>query len=189
MALPARLMAGQRLLRPITQDDAAAVVAVLSQFEVSRWLTSVPHPYTHADFDAWLPGLPPGGIWAIEAAGRFVGVVGLNADGLGYWVDPAAQGRGHATAAAACVLAAHFAAADAGPVMARRFADNAVSAHLLGRLGFRETGRGVKFARSLGREMPQVWLRLTRADWAATAWAAKAWGCEGTGTNAATGAG
>lgn len=169
MALPARLMAGHRLLRPIVESDAAAVVAVLSQFEVSRWLTSVPHPYGRADFDAWLPGLPPGGIWAIDVAGRFVGVVGLNADGLGYWIDPAAQGRGHATAAAACVLAAHFALPGAGPVTARRFAYNAASAHVLGKLGFRETGRGVKFARSLGREAPQVWLELTRADWAAKA--------------------
>lgn len=167
MALPARLQAGQRLLRPIVEHDRAAVVAVLSQFEVSRWLTSVPHPYANADFDACLPGLPPGGIWAIEAAGRFVGVVGLNVDGLGYWIDPAAQGQGHATAAASCLLAAHFAAADATPVIARRFADNAASAHVLGKLGFRETGRGVKFARSLGRDAPQVWLELTRADWAA----------------------
>lgn len=167
MALPARLMAGQRLLRPIVEQDRAAVVAVLSQFEVSRWLTSVPHPYGRADFDAWLPGLPPGGIWAIEVAGRFVGVVGLNVDGLGYWIDPAAQGQGHATAAARCVLAAHFAAPDASPVIARRFAENVASAQVLRRLGFRETGRGVKFARSLGRDMPQVWLALTRADWAA----------------------
>lgn len=39
MALPARLQAGQRLLRPIVEQDRAAVVAALSQFEVSRWLT------------------------------------------------------------------------------------------------------------------------------------------------------
>lgn len=76
MALPARLQAGQRLLRPIVEQDRAAVVAALSQFEVSRWLTSVPHPYTHADFDAWLPGLPPAGSGQSRLRGALSGWLG-----------------------------------------------------------------------------------------------------------------
>ncbi|MEH7827399.1 GNAT family N-acetyltransferase [Gemmobacter denitrificans] len=167
MALPARLKAGPLLLRPPIAEDGAAVVAALSQPRVSRWLSRVPHPYGLADFTAWLGRADQaGGRWSIVEAGVCIGAIGLEAE-LGYWLTPAAQGRGIASRAAQAVQAAHFADPAAGPVQAGYFEGNAPSARVLAKLGFVETGRDLRRSLSLGVDLPHVVLRLTRADWAA----------------------
>lgn len=167
MTLSARLNAGRRLLRPLTKQDEAAVVAALSRIEVAGWLTSVPHPYGVADFRDWLATAPQNAVWAIEDAGVFVGLIALKPDGPGYWIVPEAQGRGHASAALAAVLAAHFADPEAGDLPARCFADNATSAHVLEKAGFRERGRAMQFALARGAEVEQRVFMLDRDTWAA----------------------
>ena len=71
------------------------MVRLLDDYEVARWLTVVPHPYTLTDFNGFLAHLadtsPLGGL-AIEEAGQVLGVVGLDPT-LGYWLGRAHQGR------------------------------------------------------------------------------------------------
>lgn len=84
--------------------DVDAVFAACQDPEIQRW-TTVPAPYerhhaeefcTGAD-DRWRTGVEQ--TWAIREGTALLGVVGLNrtsADSaeLGYWIAPAARGRG-----------------------------------------------------------------------------------------------
>ncbi|RYH03102.1 N-acetyltransferase [Salipiger sp. IMCC34102] len=53
-ALAPRLSTARLTLRPVVPADAPAIVAALSDWEVTRWLTLVPFPYTRADADGWI---------------------------------------------------------------------------------------------------------------------------------------
>ena len=167
MALSARLTAGRLCLRPPMEQDGPAVIAGLNDLAVSRWLGRVPHPYGKADFAAWVDrSAARGGRWVIEEAGQVLGAVTLEAE-LGYWLAPAAQGRGIATAAARAVLADHFADPAFGPVQAGYYLGNAASARVLAKLGFQETMRDRRMSAALGLALPHVGMALDRADWAA----------------------
>lgn len=150
-------------LRPVRAADQPFVLAGLNDLAVARWLSVVPHPYGPADFDAFLHGIArPGAVWAIEGReGAFCGIVDIADGRLGYWLLPAAQGRGVMTEAAGAAVDA-FLAAGGGPVVSGYFEGNAPSAAVLAKLGFTETGRDVKFCRPQGRDLPHVSLVLQR---------------------------
>ena len=153
-------------LRPVEPGDGPAIVAALDDLAVSRWLSVVPHPYTRADFEHYLANVArPGRSWTIIEDGRFAGLISLE-DHLGYWLMPAAQGRGLATEAARAVLAEVFLRSD-DPVTSGHFSDNDRSGNVLRKLGFRETGRGPEPCRALGAEREHVDMKLTRGDYVA----------------------
>ena len=168
--LPAVLRTARLVLRPLAAQDEAECVAALNDLATARWLRGVPHPFGAEDFVAYLAGMEPGTSWTIiEAegahAGRFCGRVGL-APRLGYWLCPAARGRGIVREAAQAVLAAHF-ARDAAPVESYYMLGNEASAAVLRGLGFRPTRRGEVFAEAQGAKVPVQWLELSAADFAA----------------------
>ena len=156
------LLATRRLvLRPVEAQDCDSIVVGLNDLAVSGWLSVVPFPYTAQDFAAFRDDFShPGSTWTLLEAGRFAGILGLERATLGYWLMPAAQGRGIATEAAGAVLAAHF-AGGGGEVASGYFEGNARSARVLGKLGFTETGRDVKFCRARDLDRPHVTLGLT----------------------------
>jgi len=156
-----RLATPRLILRPVAPQDRAQIVEGLNDLAVSGWLAVVPFPYAPADFDFFLTEIAqPGVAWAIEAEGLFAGIVSILDVALGYWLMPLAHGRGIATEAAGAVVAAHF-ARGGGDLASGYFEGNARSARVLGKLGFAETGRDVKFCRALGHDRPHVILGLT----------------------------
>ncbi len=155
-------------LRPLRPEDAAAVIDGIGRLTVSRWLTVVPHPYAATDFDDFLPRATAGRFWAIDDSQGFAGVISL-APGLGFWIASDRQGRGYVTEAATAVLAMHFADPQAGPVSSGYFADNAPSARVHRKLGFRTVAREQAMCRALGQARPLLRQRLTRKDWLAGA--------------------
>ena len=74
-------------LRPPVLTDREAVVAGLNDFEVTQWLSVVPHPYTLADADWFIDHVAKGGerTWFIHDQRGLVGGIGLGAE-LGYWL-------------------------------------------------------------------------------------------------------
>lgn len=167
--LPRAVLGTARLkLRPPGPEDAAAVIDGIGRLTVSRWLSGVPHPYGPADFEAFLQIAIPGRHWAIDDASGFVGVISL-APGIGFWIAPDRQGRGYVTEAALAVLAAHFAGPQVGPVSSGYYADNAPSARVHRKLGFRTVARHQVMCRALGQPRPLLRQRLTRKDWLAGA--------------------
>ena len=128
-------------IRPLTASDEAAVVAQLDDYEVSRWLTVVPFPYTSKDFWGFLDFLeenPHEGL-AIHAAEGLVGVIGAT-DRLGYWLGRAHHGKGYMSEAAEAVVADHF-QRGAQELRSGFFEGNTGSARVLEKLGFVRTGQ------------------------------------------------
>jgi RimJ/RimL family protein N-acetyltransferase len=148
------------VLRPLAASDEVAIIQAIDNIEVSRWLTSVPHPYRSADFQYFLSEIAkPGKTFVIEDDAGFAGVIGLEM-GFGYWLSPRAWGKGYATEAARAVLLARF-AADPSDMTTAYLAGNQRSARVLQKLGFVETGPGTRFANALGKEIECVELNLT----------------------------
>ena len=68
------------LLRPQVEADIPAIVSGLNDWEVARWLTVVPFPYTQADGEEWIarqkPPVPGAAHFAIDLPGHgLIGVV------------------------------------------------------------------------------------------------------------------
>jgi RimJ/RimL family protein N-acetyltransferase len=155
-------------LRPQRTDDIPAIVAGLNDWEVARWLTVVPYPYTRADAEDWLgrqePPVPGQAHFVIELAGSGpIGVASLD-DGLGYWLARAQHGNGYMTEACTALLEWHFTARPDDTVPSGYHVGNAASAAVQRKLGFVETGaRDMRFVRSQQREVEHIGTRLTRA--------------------------
>jgi RimJ/RimL family protein N-acetyltransferase len=152
------LTAGALHLRPWRPSDAADVQAACSDPEIARW-TYVPVPYTASVASAWV-GSEALTAWATgrgahfavldSVSGALLGSVGVtNRDRgvweIGWWVAPAARGRGVATDAARTLLRWLRAATDVSVVEWRAVVGNVGSRIVASRLGF--TFEGVQRAR------------------------------------------
>lgn len=155
-------------IRPLTASDEAAVVAQLDDYEVSRWLTVVPFPYTPKDFRdflGFLEACPREGL-AIHAAEGLVGVIGVS-DRLGYWLGQAHHGKGYMTEAAEVVVSDHF-RRGSDELRSGYFEGNTGSARVLEKLGFQPTGQDVLVnSVAQGAEVMLKNVILTRKGWEA----------------------
>ncbi len=160
MTLNGRYQTARLVLRPLAASDEVAIIQAIDNIEVSRWLTSVPHPYRADDFQYFLSEVAkPGETFVIEDDAGLAGVIGLER-GFGYWLAPRAWGKGYATEAARALLLARF-AADPSDMTTAYLAGNQRSARVLQKLGFVETGPGTRFGKALGKDMESVELNLT----------------------------
>lgn len=150
-------------LRPAWPEDAPALAAAIGQEAVARMLSRVPFPYAEADAETWI-ALPRGAheprfVIMAQDHGQPVLIGGIaittEADGaeLGYWLTPAAWGRGYATEAGRAVLAMARHALPIARLHAWHFADNPASGKVLRKLGFRPTGE-VRSRHSRARTAP-----------------------------------
>lgn len=160
------------ILRPMRETDAAAIVAALSDYEVTRYLTVVPFPYTEADALEWIgmqkPTVPGEAHFAIELPGEgMVGAVGIARE-LGYWLNRRYHGRGIMTEASAAVLDWHFSELPDDLVHSGAHVGNTASLGVQKKLGFIDTGApSMRFVRSQNRDIEHVETTLTQADYRA----------------------
>src|SRR5690242_16715598 len=107
-------------LRSLRDADLADLVRLIDNWEVARWVSSVPHPYTEADGRAWIAivqhdhaaGRPGRFAVALKETDRLIGGVGLDGDtgngsrepALGYWIGEPYWGHGYAPEAVAAVV-------------------------------------------------------------------------------------
>ena len=155
------------LLRPLEEADLPALTERINDFEVARWLSTVPFPYSLDDAEWFLAHVRSGGerAWVIDD-GTLRGIVGLGEE-FGYWLERGAWGRGYATEAGRAVLAWHFAQPGAGEVLAGHFLGNEASARVLTKLGFEPVALRTSPCRARGHEVHSRLMRLTPARWAA----------------------
>ncbi|WP_084787606.1 GNAT family N-acetyltransferase [Sphingomonas yabuuchiae] len=150
------------LLRPAWPEDAAALAQAIGHEAVARMAARVPYPYTIGDAEQWLarpcgPTEPRLLITALDRGGapELIGgiaiITGDTGHELGYWLTPAAWGRGYATEAGQAVIAMARHALPIARLGAWHFADNPASGRVLTKLGFRPTGQRMARA-SAGRE-------------------------------------
>lgn len=122
----------QRLiLRDATLDDAPCYALGVGEYEVARFLTPVPYPYTLAMAVDWLrqvrPASPERSLLVIELPGKgFIGCVSLLSE-LGFWIARPHWNRGYVTEAATALLDWHFAGTQSHVVVSSAQHNNAAS--------------------------------------------------------------
>ena len=161
------------LLRPLREEDEFILAAALNDFEVSRWLSRVPDPYTRQrakDFIARQANADVRNrVCAISfkaAPDTVIGMVsyeyldGQCAPEFGYWLGRAYWRRGIMSEAAKALIDHGF---SEGITAFASGYWNPASGALLGKLGFTETGTKRQRSEALGQEIDCVKLRLDRA--------------------------
>jgi len=135
------------ILRKGTHQDKSALISEIGAWDVTKWLTRVPFPYTDSHADEFLQTTKdqPFNLNIFRQEILIGGVV-LGEDvetssyELGYWLGASYWGQGYATEATRAFLDVVKMKHGAGHIKASYIIGNDASAHVLGKLGFRETG-------------------------------------------------
>jgi len=152
---------GELVLRPPSSDDLDRVLEWRNRPEVTgwllrttvdpsafrrAWLDSVDDPDDHAVV-AVLDGvvIGTGSLEVRDGMGQFHGDAWRGSEGLlGYLIDPAYAGQGHATTIAGALLGLAFDELGLHRVTAGCFADNVASWRVMEKLGMRREQHGVR---------------------------------------------
>lgn len=140
------------LRRPV-YSDVFDIFSILSDREVARFLSLVPHPYKLADAVFFIDQIvSEEWVWAINLPGssKLSGAISLMPkDGyrgaeLGFWLSRDHWGRGIMTEAARLTVSYGFDELGLDYITSGCFEENVASARVLTKLGFIETGRGMR---------------------------------------------
>ena len=158
------------LLRP--HADADDLVRGLSNFNVSRWTSRVPHPYGPADAQAFLAGQQDGAFrraiaMRIEPS-HLIGGIGYEstaaggAPELGYWLAEPYWRNGLGKEAAFATVSHAFDDDGHGHLQARYNLGNEGSRRILLGLGFEPRGVERIFSKANSHDVEVEWLMLSR---------------------------
>lgn len=172
MTLP-ELRTGRLMLRPVTSEDLPAVTRLVGDFDVSKMLSPVPHPYSLDDARAWFgqnASRTENGerAFAIDNGQGLIGAISVgkpeDAPEFGYWLGKSFWGRGFMTEAGRAVLAWLFGTTETATVMSGALKENPASLNVLKKLGFEDAGDYMIPVRARGEELPgnRVMLRRER---------------------------
>jgi len=167
------------VLRPLRASDAGPITLHSSDQRVARMTTSIPHPYPPGAAAAYIEGTLTGRrteeAWAIDATGsdgeELIGVISYKPaqdsgpGELGYWVGPPYWNAGYATEAVTALVAQLFGTRGLERLNAIAFYDNAASAAVLLKVGFREIGQSSGFSVARGEMVDNRVFRLERLQW------------------------
>ena len=183
-----RRVTSRLILRPLARSDAEAVRQLYSDWEVAKWLSRVPWPFTSASAENFIADAEvdmehgSGCHLAIErrVSATFVGTVSLRLPALepdpwtsdrqlailGYAVQRDQQRNGFASEAAASVVQLAFDQMDIARLRATVLRDNVASRRVLARLGFTIEYAGVRETPRYGGP-PRVGdtFMLERSEW------------------------
>jgi len=158
------------ILRSPRPSDVPSMAAWLSDYDVAKNTSRVPHPYGEDDAEAFL-AMASGGnhVFAIQrrSDGVFLGCTGLHPsedNEFGYWLGKPFWGQGYATEAARRLVRHAFEDLGQDSVHAGWFYDNPASGHVLAKLGARHNGSHMRDCKARGRAVLCHDMLLTRAD-------------------------
>jgi 8-oxo-dGTP diphosphatase len=156
------------ILRPPGPRDIQSMTVWLSDYDVARMTSRVPHPYNEGDAETFLAlAIRHRFVIQRKSDGVFLGMIGLNAEEgyeFGYWLGKPFWGFGYATEAAHRLVSYAFEALDLETVHAGWFYDNPASGHVLAKLGARHNGSAMRDCRARGMAVLCHDMLLTRAD-------------------------
>jgi [ribosomal protein S5]-alanine N-acetyltransferase len=143
-------------LRSLQDGDLAGLVARINDWEVARWVSTVPHPYSEADGQEWIAvvqqdhatGRPRRFGIALKKTDRLIGGVGLDGSTgddsdeppLGYWLGRTYWGCGYASEAVAAVVDYGFRTLGLKTIRAYTDPGNAASQRVLLHCGLKHVG-------------------------------------------------
>ncbi len=167
-------------LRPLLATDAASLHRLINDWNVCSTLAEVPFPYPRPLADEWIRSthaeLATGRAYHLAITGHegeeemLVGGIGLRLDAprrvgrLGYWVGKRFWGHGVASEAAGRLARWAMANLALDALEASVATDNAASATVLRRIGFRLAGTGRQTFLARGAELPVLRFEATRED-------------------------
>jgi RimJ/RimL family protein N-acetyltransferase len=144
---------GAIVLRPWRRADLPALVTLIDDAEIHRWLDRVPNPYQVTDGEEYVAGTR---VWlaagtqvalAITVDGALAGSVDLRIDGrdghtaeIGYWVAAAVRGQGVASTAARLLSDFGFGTLALRRIELNAAVDNIASRRVAEKAGFEPEG-------------------------------------------------
>lgn len=157
MSPPGIVIATARLrLRPFYDSDLADLVGLIGDWDVARWVSSVPHPYSETDGRDWIESVRREHSTsrtrrfaiALRQTDRLIGGIGLNGDpgddsgepALGYWLGRPYWGNGYAREAVAAVIGYGFNALGLETIRAYTDPSNVASQNVLRHCGLESVG-------------------------------------------------
>jgi [ribosomal protein S5]-alanine N-acetyltransferase len=159
-------------LRSLRKDDLADLVTQIDNWDVARWVSTVPHPYNQANGREWIElvrqdhatGRPRRFGIALKETDRLIGGVGLdgstgdasNEPSLGYWLGQTHWGNGYAREAVAAVIDFGFRTLGLTTICAYTDPANAASQKVLLHCGLKNVGEIelLKLTRNGARRAP-----------------------------------
>lgn len=147
------LMTDRLVLRPFGAEDAAWAEALVSDKEIAKMTSSIPHPYPKGGALSWIASqareFADGKAisFAITLDGEGVGTISLmdiksdhRRAELGYWIGKPFWGNGYATEAAKAVIAFAFEELNLLRVHARHMTQNPASGRVMEKCGMVKEG-------------------------------------------------
>lgn len=155
-------------LRPLTDRDAAAFIALAGDLAVARMTSDIPHPLDMQQALAWLAPAKGEQRFAIVHDRLMVGSAGyfMREPGtaeMGFWLGRDWWGRGFATEAGRAIVRHAFEVGGMLTLTSSHFTDNQASARVLAKLGFEANGLGRIWSQARAEEVTAVLLALPRA--------------------------
>ncbi len=166
------------LLRGLRATDAEPLLALFANWEVVRWLSTPPWPYSLDDARAFIAAqmdlaTARSDYLAITLDGALIGGVDARSNRpagaparspiLGYWLGQPYWGRGYMTEAVPAFVRRLFASTAADTIYSGAFADNAASLRVQEKLGFERTGEEMLYCRPCGAKRLHVNTELPRS--------------------------
>lgn len=167
-----RLTTQRLVLRPPNDDDAQAIVELLNNWNVVKFLATAPYPYASGDAERFLgrtkqrERTADDAVYAITIDGTFVGIINVtplqNVPNLGYWLGEPFWGKGLMSEAVAAMVQAFFGQAENQLLTSGIFRGNEASLTVQKKVGFVTTGESSKQCAARGARMPCIETELTR---------------------------
>jgi len=162
------------VLRRLAMEHALGVAAAVGNFEVSKYLSVVPHPYSEDDARAWIgtfdqsPDVEDTKFAIINHSGNFIGVLGLDqgeaGPELGYWLGEQYWGQGYMSEAASAALEWLFANSDIQTVTSGAYTFNPASLAIQYKLGFKDARTEDRMCLAQGQAFPLTVTTLERQN-------------------------
>ncbi len=163
------------LLREPASADIPELLPLIGDWEVARWTSRIPHPYTARDAEAWLASAmrsenPRYFIFRREDR-VLLGGIGLEIQGdcneaiLGYWLGRSYWGHGYMTEAADRVVRLAFENLGLAAVNAGALPENTASIRVQEKLGMHWVGMGSEDAPARGGTFEVELRRIERDHW------------------------
>lgn len=165
------LKTARLVLRAPDEGDIDRLVELAGDYEVSKMLAVVPHPYERRHAEEWIAhfnDLPQDEerSFAIDDGSGLIGVVSFRQlrenPRIGYWLGRPYWGMGYMSEAAHAALTWLFSTHDVDSVVAEAMQENLASIAILRKLGFADDGEGSCDSRARGAARPSLQLRLER---------------------------
>ena len=159
------------IIKPPEPVDVEALVALVNNWEVVKWLVDVPYPFNKSNSIKFVEkskqNLEMGSQYncLIFLQDYLVGGIGLDLQEndiyeLGYWVGEEHWGQGIATEASRAMLSFGFNELKQTRIEACYLDGNDASARVLKKLGFVNLGETMCFCKSYNREMKDYLMYL-----------------------------